>query len=381
MKQGEIAISAVAYDERDPSGLNRYTGEFLRGMMPAQPGLVAFATSPGLSELYGEQVRRIGPRTMSESNFKGNLLRLAWYQAVLPRTLKRMRSHVLYSPVPEGMISPPCRQVITIHDVLPLRFPEVYPRLKYYFRYVLPKIIDASDAIIVDSQATAEDVRRFYRTEDKPIHVVYPGYDSGLFRHQDMRTVERAKSSYQLKKFVLSVGETRPYKNIRGLINAFAQVQIPELQLAIVGKGSKMDPDLKGLPGMLGIADRVKFLGYVPDADLVALYGGAQAFVFPSLYEGFGFPALEAMACGCPVIASIAASIPEVCGEAAEYVDPASSDSIAAGIRRIVCDPMLRKSLAEQGLRRAENFGYDRAALRVLEILHGQSAQSSPRRN
>ncbi len=364
-----MAVSAVAYDERDPSGLNRYTGELLRGLMPAQPGLVAFATSPLLSEQYGGRVQRVRPRTMAQSNFKGNLLRLAWHQAALPRALRRMKSSVLYSPVPEGMVSPPCRQVITIHDVLPLRFPEVYPRLRYYFRYVLPRIIAASSAIIVDSNSTAADVRRFYRVGDIPIHVVYPGYDADLFRCPDPTAVERAKSLYQLDNFVLSVGETRPYKNIRRLIEAFARVRIPELQLAIVGKSSKMDPSLGSLPDALDVGNKVKFLGHVPDADLVALYGAARAFVFPSLYEGFGFPALEAMACGCPVVASDAASIPEVCGDAAYYVDPCSVESIAAGIRRVIADASLTALLREKGLQRVTHFSYHDAAIRVQSIL------------
>lgn len=371
MRKGRIAISAVAYDERDPSGLNRYTGEFLRGMMPVQPALIAFATSPQLSELYGERVRVVGPRILSQSNFRGNLLRLAWYQAALPTALRRMGTSILYSPVPEGMLSPSCKQVITVHDVLPLRFPEVYPRLKYYFRHVVPRIIAASSALIVNSEITAADVRRFYRVGDKPVHVVYPGYDTNLFCRSSAQAVERAQGVYQLDNFVLSVGETRPYKNIRRLIAAFARVQIPGLQLAIVGKASKMDPTLASLPGELGIADRVRFLGRVPDTDLVALYGGARAFAFPSLYEGFGLPALEAMACGCPVVASNVASLPEVCGGAAEYVDPESTESIAGGIRRVVSDLSLRNSLVEQGLRRAANFSYGKAANRVLQILEG----------
>jgi glycosyltransferase involved in cell wall biosynthesis len=236
---------------------------------------------------------------------------------------------------------------------------------------VLPRIIAASSAIIVNSNSTAADVRRFYRVGDIPIHVVYPGYDAELFRPPDPKAIARAKSLYQLDNFVLSVGETRPYKNIRRLIEAFASVRIPELQLAIVGKSSKMDPGLVNLPNEHGVKHQVKFLGYVPDADLVALYGGARAFVFPSLYEGFGFPALEAMACGCPVVASTAASIPEVCGDDAQYVDPASVESIAQGIRRVVSDPALQSMLREQGLRRAASFSYEGAAERVLEILGG----------
>lgn len=372
MKHGRIAVSVVAYNERDPGGLNRYTDGFLSGLMQSQAEVIAYATSPRLKELYGESVRQVHHQSLAQSNFKGNLLRLAWHQLALPAALRREGASVFYSPMPEGILFPPCSQVITIHDVLPLRFPEVYRRLRYYFGYVLPRIIRSSSAVIVNSEATAEDVRRYYDVEDTPIHVVYPGFDRGTFRPLESELVQRIKAKYQLDSFVLSVGETRPYKNIRGLIEAFARLQVPALRLAIVGKSSKMDPELASLPRARGISDKVRFLGYVPDEDLAALYGGAKAFVFPSLHEGFGFPALEAMACGCPVVASTAASLREVCGDAAEYVNPRSAESIAAGIHRVVMDAGARSLLHDRGLERAETFSYERAACQLLKILANQ---------
>ena len=372
MRKARIAASAVGFDERDPSGLNRYTAGVLDGLMQSGADVVAYATSPVLREAYPGRVRAVRPRTLSQSNFKGNLLRLAWYQFELPGALRRAGASVLYSPVPEGMVSPPCRQVITVHDLLPLRFPEVYPRLRYYFRHVLPRIIRASSALVVDSQATAEDVRGYYDPVDIPIHVVYPGFDPAVFRSPDVGAVERVKSVYHLDRFVLSVGETRPYKNIRRLIEAFAGVPVPELQLAIVGKSSKMDPDLASLPVKLGVSQRVKFLGYVPDQELAALYAAAAAFVFPSLHEGFGFPALEAMACGSPVVASNAASLPEVCGDAAEYVDPTDADSIAAGLHRVVADPALQQRLRDAGRERSRCFSYRAAADGIMQVIAQQ---------
>lgn len=372
-------MGAVSYDERDPGGLNRYTHEVLGALLRLEPDLIAYATSPALVADHGDSVRRVPMRFLSESNFRGNLSRLVWHQTALPVLLRRAGASLFYSTVPEGMIAPVCAQVVTIHDLLPLHFPETYPRLSYYFRYLLPHVVRASAAIVVTSQATERDVRRFFRVYDKPVHVVYQGFKQETFHPQTTETAEAARKRYGLSEFVLSVGETRPYKNIRRLIEAFAQLDVPGLQLAIVGKTNKMDKEVLELPRGLGIAGRVRFLGYVPDQDLAALYGAAAVFVFPSLYEGFGIPPLEAMACGCPVVASHAASIPEVCGDAAVYVDPLNVDSIAQGIAQVVNDCSIGEALRRRGLNQVTRFSYTSAAEQLLDIFQGIASRAASR--
>lgn len=375
-RPSRIAVSAAAYDERNTSGLNRYTHEVLGALLKLEPDLIAYATSSALIAEYGDSVRRVPIRLLSESNFRGNLSRLAWHQTALPMLLRRADASMFYSTVPEGMIAPPCPQVITIHDLLPLHFPETYPRLSYYFRYVLPHVVRASAAIVVTSQATERDVRRFFRVYDKPVHVVYQGFKQETFHLQTTETADTARRRYGLGEFVLSVGETRPYKNIRRLIEAFARLDAPGLQLAIVGKTNKMDKEVLELPRRLGVAGHVRFLGCVPDQDLAALYGAARVFIFPSLYEGFGIPPLEAMACGCPVVASHAASIPEVCGDVAVYVDPLSVDSIAQGIAQVVNDRSVSEELRRRGLDRVTRFSYTNAAKQLLDIFRGVSPRA-----
>ncbi len=341
-----------------------------------------YTTSPALARRYTAESRLVRPRSLARSDFGGNLLRLLWHQTTLPRRLKQDGAGIFYSPVPEGMIAPACPQVITIHDLLPLCFPEMYPRLRYYFRHVLPRIVHASAAVITVSEATCNEVRRFFGALETPVHVVHGAYDAVAFSPATAtrEMAEEARRKYRLGEYILAVGETRPYKNARRLIEAFARLRRDDLHLGFVGKSNKMDADLLHFPQELGVEDRVRFLGYVPDRDLAALYGGAAAFVFPSLYEGFGIPPLEAMACGCPVVCSRAASLPEVCGDAAEYVDPLEVDSIAAGISRVVEHAPLRKSLREKGWKRVREFSYDKAAGEIVQILEAVAEATESRR-
>jgi glycosyltransferase involved in cell wall biosynthesis len=231
----------------------------------------------------------------------------------------------------------------------------------------------ASSAVIAVSESTKKDIENHYDLSDRPVHVVYQGYRDDVFVPASPGRVKEIKAKYRLDSYILSVGETRPYKNIRRLIRAFAGVPIPGLKLALAGKINRLDRSLLELPGELGISGKVTFLDYVPDEELAALYSGAVAFIFPSLYEGFGIPPLEAMACGCPVIASKVASLPEVCGEAAVYVDPCDNDSIAGGIFKTANDKQLQDTLRQKGLERVKSFSYREAAEKLVKILYEYS--------
>jgi glycosyltransferase involved in cell wall biosynthesis len=301
-------------------------------------------------------------------------MRLLWHQAILPAALRRERASVFYSTVPDGMLSPPCPQVITIHDVLPLRFPAAAPRLKHYFRYVVPRLIEASSAVIAMSEATRQDIQAFYGVDGSRIHVAYQGYRADIFRPAGEEEVGRIRSRYDLGDYLLSVGENRPYKNINRLLKAFARLRAPGLKLVLVGRQSARGTDLRSLAESLGVGRQVVFLGFVSDAELAAVYSGARAFVFPSLYEGFGIPPLEAMACGCPVVSSGTGSMPEVCGNAAVYVDPLDVEDIARGISELLSDPDLRARLRRRGIERAAGFSYRSTALRILEVVRACAA-------
>lgn len=373
---GPIVVGALTTDRPAAGGIQRYTGEILRELLRLDPAVVGLIASEGMAGGDDDaRLRRVRPEVMARGSFTGNLLRLAWHQTALPRMLRRMEASAFYSPIPDGMLHPVIPQVVTIHDLIPLRFPSSAPRLHHYFRVVVPRIARASAAVIAMSEATRRDVIRLLGVPGERVHVVHQGYRADLFHPAAAAEVEGVRARYRLGRYLLSVGEGRPYKNIPRLLRAFARVSLPDLQLVLVGRAVPQEVDLPALARALGIAERVRFPGFVADEELAPLYAGAEAFVFPSLYEGFGIPPLEAMACGCPVVCSDRASLPEVCGEAALYVDPEDEQSIAEAIERVVGDEGLRDELRARGLERAKGFSYRRAAERVLEVVRGVAAR------
>ncbi|MDY6939166.1 MAG: glycosyltransferase family 1 protein [Cyanobacteriota bacterium] len=377
----KIAIDASHFNESASDGLNRYTREVLRGVDRHDGDFIVYSAADGMTANSPHLHRKIDSDRIYQNNFRGNLSRLLWHQTAFPKSLLQEKVSLAYSPVPEGMLFPVCPQVITVHDLLPIFFPETYPRVKYYFQYILPRLAKVSRAIIAVSEHTKRDLERFIKSDRIPIYVAYQGYRADIFQATPKLEDGTIAVKYGLKRFVLWVGEMRPYKNVRRLIQAFAQLKSLDLELdlelAIVGKLNKMDTTLTELPAQLGIAEKVKFLGYVADTDLAALYRRATAFVFPSLYEGFGIPPLEAMACGCPAIVSNAASLPEVCGEGAEYVDPLDIESIAGGIYRVATDGDLQNRLRHKGLNRVEWFQNREMFDRIGSILE-ECASTEP---
>jgi glycosyltransferase involved in cell wall biosynthesis len=366
----KIAIDVTSYSSSRRDGINRHSFEIVKELLnrPLE-NLVVYSSTPEITTTSDRRVESIGNSAMNGNTLKGNLGRFIWHQINLPALLKKENVSIIYSTLSEGMLLPVCPQIITIYDILPILFPEVYPRLRYYFRRVLPYLIEKSTAIVTISESTKRDIQKYYHTGKKPIHVAYPSYRKDVFYLQKEPKTSEFENKYRLDKFILAVGETRPYKNTRKLIQAFARLNIKSLKLAIVGKINKVDRSLIDLPQELKIADRVVFAGEVDDEELAALYRNAKAFIFPSLYEGFGIPPLEAMACGCPVVASKVASLPEVCGDAAYYINPHETEEIAIGIDRVINDVDLRQKLVDRGLERVKKFDYIKTVDRLLQII------------
>jgi glycosyltransferase involved in cell wall biosynthesis len=230
--------------------------------------------------------------------------------------------------------------------------------------------------IVADSQATREDLARHYGADLSRVRVIYPGYDERLQRVEDPQVIAAAKARYHIQgDYLLYLGTLQPRKNLSRLIEAFVRAALPwsssesgGLQLVLAGKKGWGYEALSRLVSDMGLQNRVIFPGYIAPEDKAALLSGAKALVFPSLYEGFGMPVLEAMVCGVPVLTSRVSSLPEVAGDAAVLVDPSNVDDIAAGLRRIVHEPDLRRTLVERGYRQAQKFSWQDAARQLWEV-------------
>jgi glycosyltransferase involved in cell wall biosynthesis len=293
-------------------------------------------------------------------------LRLAW-------EVSRHPPDVLFIPAHVMPLVCPVATAVTVHDLGYLHYPEAHrPLDRWYLDWTTRRHARRAARVVADSQATRADLIRYYGSDPGRIAVVYPGRDESLARVDDPAAIAAAKARYGINgDYLLYIGTLQPRKNLVRLVEAFARLPAPAsaYQLVLAGKRGWLYHDLFARVEALGLSGRVLFPGYVVDDDKVALISGATALVYPSLYEGFGMPVLEAMACGTPVLTSNVSSLPEVAGDAALLVDPLDVDAIAIGMARLTADAELRRSLVEKGYVQVGKFSWAGAARQVLEVL------------
>jgi alpha-1,3-rhamnosyl/mannosyltransferase len=287
----------------------------------------------------------------------------------IPLKLRRLGAGLLHSPhyVRPLLCSVP--SVVTIHDCIHLLFPQYLPsRMAFrYARFMMGSAVRRSALVFTVSQASRDDILRFYPWADpEKILVVPNAIDAELLRDPGPEEMERVRERYQLHgRFILFAGNVKPHKNLERLIRAFARVRAQgahqDLGLVLIGDQVSRYGSLRRNVEEAGVRQEVRFFGFVPHQTLAALYRMAAAFAFPSLYEGFGLPPLEAMACGTPVVTSRISSLPEVVGDGALLVDPYSEEEIAQGLARVLDDEELRRGLVERGLARAAVFSWERS--------------------
>lgn len=283
----------------------------------------------------------------------------AWEQFCLPGALDR--NDLLWSPANTGPLRI-SNQVLTLHDLSCLEHPEWYaPAFALWNRTVLPVLIRRVRHVVVSSEHVRKKVVKRFGLSPERVTVVPGAVDLSRFRHK--HAAKRRSST----RYVLFVGSLQPRKNLGVLLQAWERVarRFREAHLIISGSGGPVFRKA-ALPGDL---ERVRFLGYVPEADLPDLYAGALAFVLPSLDEGFGLPVLEAMACHAPVIAANAGALPEVVGDAGLLVDPRSAAGLAASLEDCLSDSDLRRRLVEKGRERVNAFSWERSAEKMWEVI------------
>jgi glycosyltransferase involved in cell wall biosynthesis len=298
-------------------------------------------------------------------------VRLSWEMFRQPPDVLFVPSHVL------PLVHPPC-SVVTVHDLGYHYYPEAHTLSQnVYLRWSTRYNARASSRVLADSAATRRDLLRYYRIPEEKVIVVYPGRDEDLSPVTDPAVLAGVRTCHGLSaRYLLYVGTLQPRKNLARLIQAFAallQQPNPDLQLVITGQKGWLYHEILDQVRKLGLKDRVVLTGYVPKADLQALLSGALAFVFPSLHEGFGFPVLEAMACGTPVVCSNASSLPEVAGDAALLVNPLDTEALTEALARIVTDAGLRSELVRRGFRQMQQFSWRHCAWETMRVLEDAS--------
>jgi glycosyltransferase involved in cell wall biosynthesis len=287
----------------------------------------------------------------------------------IPAKLRRLGVDLLHSP--HYVLPLLCRRraVVTIHDCIHLLFPEYLPNrmaLTYAHR-MMGHAIKTSALVFTVSEASRRDILRFYPHADPDrLQVVPNAIDATILEHPGEEEMERVKERYQIRgRFVLYAGNIKPHKNLERLIAAFGLLKqrpgYDDLKLLIIGDEINKYGSLRRRVEAVGVRHDVRFFGFVPDSTLSALYRLATVFAFPSLYEGFGLPPLEAMSTGTPVVTSRISSLPEVVGDAAVLVDPYSVEDIADGLHRVLDDETLRAALIHLGHLRVAQFSWERS--------------------
>jgi glycosyltransferase involved in cell wall biosynthesis len=295
---------------------------------------------------------------------------LSWEMLSSPPDLLFVPSHVL--PV----IHPRC-SVATIHDLGFHYYPEAHTLFQnVYLRWSTRHNARASVLVLADSLATQQDLIRYYGLASSKIAVVYPGRDETLAPVTEPPLLAAMHDRYDLQQpYLLYVGTLHPRKNLVRLVQAYARFlsqpagRAADPLLVLAGQKGWLYHEISDEVRRLGLGERVRFTGFVPEQDLAALLSGALAFVFPSLYEGFGLPVVEAMACGTPVICSQSSSLPEVAGDAALLVDPLDTEALAAALVRVVGDEGLRRELVQRGFQQARQFSWQRCAWETRDAL------------
>lgn len=370
-----IGIDATIYYTLNPTGLGVYTANLVNAISKIYEDIVVWTVQDHLLDLPTEKLRMV----MQNIRFTGNrlfYLRPVWLNTILPWLIKKEGVDVLFTTVPSAINRSPVPHVVTVHDVIPLTCRDEAPLpVQWNYRYVVPKILHNAAAIIADSVYTKKDVETYYHINPQKIFPVYAGYDQNNFCSKGFFNDEiLARYGLKPKTYLLSVGNATPRKNLIKLIQSFYRI-CHRFPYNLVLAGSKNDNEVLGLKNeikRLGLDHRVVILDYVPYNELPLLYSAAVLVVYISLYEGFGLPILEAMACGTPVLVSNTTSIPEVAGQAGILVDPSDEAAIADAIMKIVTDPSLQERLIVAGLNRCKDFSWQKTGLGVLSVLKSQ---------
>ena len=361
-----IRVGLLTYGlDRPMSGITRYTLELGR----------ALAALPRLEVIYLTPYRA-GPFAYSDQHYYlPSCARLPGLMALggaaLGQAAARLGLDLIHDPIGVSPfwprpISGHYRRVVTIHDAIAFRYPQGYNRVNNFLnRQYLPQMLRYADAVITDSQNAKSDLENYLKLPASKVHCSYIAAEA-RFHPADEQSKAEVVAKYGLRPpFILYLGALEARKNVDGLLRAYARLaeaDLGDVQLVIGGRPTWKHEQISRTFDELDLGKKVKFMGYVADEDLPALYSAATVFAFPSHYEGFGLPALEAMACGTPVVCASTSSLPEVVGDAALMVDPSDDVALSDALARVLRDPCLAKEMRARGLAQAQRFSWQATA-------------------
>lgn len=316
------------------------------------------------------------------NNFRFQILnfKFLWTQIGLASQTFKDELDVLFVPAHTLpiVLKPGLKTVVTVHDLGSEFLPKTHQlKQRLYLSFMQKAQLRGTTHLIAVSYATKDDLVKRIGIRSEKITVIYEGYDKKNFKPVKIDTLVSTLKQYglEIRKYFLFVGTVQPRKNLERLITAFKFSDLSNL--VIVGQKGWMSDQIYALPKKLNIEEKVKFLGYVPDENMPALYSGAIALIYPSLFEGFGLPVLEAQACGCPVITSNCSSMPEAAGKGAILVDPYNIDDIVEAMREVqsskfiprLCSGQEVQSLRKAGFENIRRFNWEKCARETLDLL------------
>jgi glycosyltransferase involved in cell wall biosynthesis len=370
-RQPHIGLNLIFLVPGETGGMEVYARELIPALLaeaPPEMRFTAFVNREAAAAGEGPWEELL-PAVTVPVNARNRVQWVLGEQALLPRLAARAGVDLLHSLASTAPLRGRFRRVVTIHDLIYARFPEAHSGLRGQgMRVLVPSAARRADRVIADSQSTRRDLVELLGVSSERIDVVPLGL--GTVRREAALAERDVRARFDLgeRRVVLSLSAKRPHKNLAALIGALAKIPAEDRPLLVIpGYQTWHEKELRERSAAAGVSGDVRFLGWVSGAELEGLWAIAEAFVFPSLYEGFGLPVLEAMARGVPVACSNASSLPEVAGEAALLFDPRDEREIAGALRRLMDDDALRERLRALGEARASEFTWERAARLTLD--------------
>jgi glycosyltransferase involved in cell wall biosynthesis len=346
------------------AGINWYAQNLLHHLPAADPeiGYTVFLSERRYAGVPGIDLK------VSHLPTHRPVVRILWEQAIQPWSVRQAGVDLIHGMAFVGPLIGASPSVVTVHDLSFVHYPESFRALnRFYLRLFTRLSVRRARRVIAVSESTKRDLVQCYDLSPAKVDVVHNGVDD-VYRSLPASKVAGFRAEQGLPdRFILFVGTLEPRKNVARLIEAYARLPGTRPPLMLVGgKGWLYDGIIARIEA-LNLTDEVHFVGYVPAQDLPFWYNAAELFVYPSLYEGFGLPPLEAMACGTPVVASTASSLPEVVSQAGLLVDPMNTEALTAAMEQVLADPDMQKKMRATGLARAEKFSWHRAAQRTVD--------------